>query len=461
MPIPKKIHFIYGLKPDFGGIPFNFAHWAAVRSAQRWNPDYEIHIWVEHKPENAYFADLETDIEIHEVKSPDSIYGNPIPHFAHRADVLRLQTLIEHGGIYLDVDTITAKPFDDLLRHDVFMAKVKNSGNLYGLCNAVMGGVANAPFLKTWLEGFRNFRSTGYDQFYDEFACEYPLRLAANNPKEIHIYDENAFFAPDMTPAGLKDLFIEDREFPEAWCHHLWEKNANKVLARFNERNFSAISCTYTSLVRRILTADCQRLAATRSEWCKEQIANRVVKLNIGCGTQFKSNHINCDLHAATGADYLFDATRDSWPFPENCVSAVDLHHVLEHFAGDVSHFFKELYRVSTDGCVIDIRVPHPRHDWFFQDPTHHRPWLPTSFLHLDREICNQWFLGGHTETPLALYWDVDFSIASQEQQSNNAKLIEYLQNKMTLTPPQIASVFNNIVCETHVVLRARKSVNG
>lgn len=455
--IPKKIHFIYGLTPDFGGIPFNFAHWVGVRSAQRCNPDYEIHFWYEHKPSTAYFRDLEADIVLHQVHAPESIFGNPIPHFAHRADVLRLQTLLQHGGIYLDVDTITVKPFDELLDNEVFMARVKNSGQLYGLCNAVMGGVPGAPFFATWLEAFRDFRSQGYDQFYDEFACEYPLRLSEQIPGSIQVLDEHAFFVPDMTPSGLAQLFVESGDYPHAWCHHLWEKNAIQVLTRFNERNISALQCTYSRYISRFLQDDCDRIAAHRAERCREQVAARTARLNIGCGSKFDESAINCDIHRATGADLLFDANREPWPFPDNCVEHVELSHVLEHFPGDVANFFKELYRVGRDGCTIDIRVPHPRHDWFLQDPTHNRPWLASSFLHLDRKICTHWFLYGHTETPLALYWDVDFQMLSQEGSTNNLAALQHLEKLSGLDQSSTISVFNNLASETHVILRIRK----
>ena len=32
-PVPQIVHFIFGLKPNFGGKPFSLVHYAAVRSA--------------------------------------------------------------------------------------------------------------------------------------------------------------------------------------------------------------------------------------------------------------------------------------------------------------------------------------------------------------------------------------------------------------------------------------------
>ena len=43
------------------------------------------------------------------VSPPEEIFNNKLNHFAHKADIVRLQKLIEHGGIYLDIDVWTNK----------------------------------------------------------------------------------------------------------------------------------------------------------------------------------------------------------------------------------------------------------------------------------------------------------------------------------------------------------------
>lgn len=45
------------------------------------------------------------------VKSRDvkSIMGNEIEHFAHKADVIRLEALRDWGGIYLDTDVMVVR----------------------------------------------------------------------------------------------------------------------------------------------------------------------------------------------------------------------------------------------------------------------------------------------------------------------------------------------------------------
>ena len=49
---------------------------------------------------------------------PTEIFNNKLNRYAHKADIIRLEKLLEYGGIYLDIDVLTNKSFDDLLNTD-------------------------------------------------------------------------------------------------------------------------------------------------------------------------------------------------------------------------------------------------------------------------------------------------------------------------------------------------------
>ena len=48
-------------------------------------------------------------VEVREVEDPTHIFGRPIETGSHRADVIRLQALLEFGGIYLDSDAFALR----------------------------------------------------------------------------------------------------------------------------------------------------------------------------------------------------------------------------------------------------------------------------------------------------------------------------------------------------------------
>ena len=50
-----------------------------------------------------------------------SVGGKPILHMAHVSDLLRLQALRDMGGIYMDMDVISIRPFSPLMKTHHFV----------------------------------------------------------------------------------------------------------------------------------------------------------------------------------------------------------------------------------------------------------------------------------------------------------------------------------------------------
>ena len=409
--IPKKIHFIYGLAENFGGKEFCFAHWAAIKSAIKMNPNFEIHYWYTFRPNNYYFNSLLDQIILHEVTPPDEIFNNELHHVAHKADVLRLFILKEFGGIYLDIDTICVKSFESLLLNKCVMGYEElHPNHIVGLCNAVMLSEVGAEFIKIWIEQYRTFRSKGRDKFWNEHAVKLPYQLALQNPDLITILPNEAFFYPGTTDQAIAQMFYLEEDFPNAYVHHLWESLSWGALRLINEYNFLYIHNSYTKIIKKILLNEVYEIKSIRDTWISKEISNKSLKLNLGCGTSRKIGMINCDLYPMTAAELTFNLEESNWPFQDSTVEEVELSHVLEHIK-NTEIFFKELYRVCKHGARILITVPYPRHDWFLIDPTHVRSWHHESFSHLEKEKCLKWFFSGDTKTPLAIYWNIDFKI--------------------------------------------------
>ena len=75
---------------------------------------------------------------------------------------------------------------------------------------------------------------------------------------------------------------------------------------------------------------------------------------------------------------------------------------------------FKELYRICKDGTLITIFVPHFRHDFFFNDPTHVRVITPDSLLLFSKSFNKYCAKNKLSNSPLGLYLDIDFEIVSK-----------------------------------------------
>ncbi len=142
----------------------------------------------------------------------------------------------------------------------------------------------------------------------------------------------------------------------------------------------------------------------------------QTIKLNLGSGLKRFDGYLNVDTDDLCKPDYNFNITEDVWPFPDNSVTDVICHHIMEHLPNPgLFHFIKELHRVCVDGAIIDIEVPHHRHDIFFGDPTHVRPYTIDTFRLFSKKY-NQWHIDHHqSSTGFGMKCNVDFEVIEYE----------------------------------------------
>ena len=110
------------------------------------------------------------------------------------------------------------------------------------------------------------------------------------------------------------------------------------------------------------------------------------IKLNLGCGEKRYDGYINVDKYGTP--DLQHDLETFPWPWKNESVSEIRLIHVLEHLGKDVDIYFgifKEIYRICHHGAKVIIKVPHFRHEFFFDDPTHVRVVTPLGCLYFRR----------------------------------------------------------------------------
>jgi len=117
--IPKAFHFIWisnDLQED-NDVKDN--HLKVIRSFGRYNSDYELVLW----KNKGVRAILEKYKKIMP-KAVELIYDDKTL-LAQKTDIIRMIILKEHGGIYVDLDTICVGNFDDLLEHSFFIGEEK------------------------------------------------------------------------------------------------------------------------------------------------------------------------------------------------------------------------------------------------------------------------------------------------------------------------------------------------
>jgi len=186
--IPKVFHFIFGLQEDFGGRPFSFIHFLAVYTAWKINRPDRILFHYAFEPKGEWWRKAKPYLALNKIDAPTEIFGNPVTHYAHQADIIRLNVLKRYGGIYLDLDVLCINPFDALLQNEFVMGIQQNTG----LCNAVILSKPSAPFLSIWLREYKNFDG----RIWCFHSVELPYWLAKKNPSLCHIVNKDLFFYP-------------------------------------------------------------------------------------------------------------------------------------------------------------------------------------------------------------------------------------------------------------------------
>ena len=185
------------------------------------------------------------------------------------------------------------------------------------------------------------------------------------------------------------------------------------------------------------------------------------MKINFGCGFNKKSGYLNVDKFDTCSPDLLADLDVFPWPLDSDSVDESFFNHSLEHMAASADGFIQlmqELYRVSKHQAIIQIHVPHPRHDNFIGDPTHVRIITPQVLTLFSKKLNLHWQKVGAANSPLALYAGVDFEIKNVNQILEN-KFMEMLQ-KGEISEEELrtlANERNNVISEYQITLQVIK----
>ncbi|KAH9811042.1 hypothetical protein DFH28DRAFT_1033234 [Melampsora americana] len=195
--IPRYLHYVFGMSSDFGEKPFGFIHYAALQSALQILKPEKIFIHYAYRPTGWWF-DRVTEIDqviLIKVRDVKEIYGRPVEHFAHKADIIRLEALRDYGGIYLDFDVFIVRDFTSLLNEEVVLGQEQSpssSTEILGICNAIILSRPFSPFISRWLSSYKSFDKTRWA----DHSALIPWLLAQKFPNEVTILGPKAFFYP-------------------------------------------------------------------------------------------------------------------------------------------------------------------------------------------------------------------------------------------------------------------------
>ena len=188
------------------------------------------------------------------------------------------------------------------------------------------------------------------------------------------------------------------------------------------------------------------------------------MKLNLGCGYNRMDGFLNVDRSSVCEPDLVANLEDTPWPWMDDSVELVVFNHSLEHMCAAADQFLalmKELYRVCRADTYIRIRVPHPRHDDFLNDPTHVRVITPDLFGLFSRKNNDVWRAKRGANTPFAHYLGVDFETVQTDVVLDEPYLSLFKTGK--LSEEQLRAELrarNNVAREYTITLVVRKTAD-
>lgn len=264
--IPKIIYFIY-LYDKNSVMPLNINHYLCIKSQAIVNRPHKIIILTNNPEEFHQFpwmrrlmAELDTILEVVPVDRITEYKGNKIVNPTQESDILRFNTLIENGGMYLDLDVLAINPIPSSWweSNRTIQAIEPDRRGVCGLGSAVIMAPMGSEFLKEVLVPYQR-----YDYEIKKGLYELPIfrpyrlglrkKILVNMAPSKHFYPVYYFYdeCQKLFFLDAKDELIDD----EVYQMHLWE-NRNKGLMKYLEEDyFMKSNATYAQLGKEILLA--------------------------------------------------------------------------------------------------------------------------------------------------------------------------------------------------------------
>ena len=278
--IPNQFHFVYGLKPETS--PFHLIHYLCLESCLRVNQPERIFFYYHHRPWGQYWDLIRDKIIPMRVPHPAIKLQYTDPRieryrYAHEADFLRLDVLIDQGGVYADMDTIFVNPLPSRLLEYPFVLGRENDVRCHttgevktSLCNALIMSAPRAEFAML----YRQQMEQAFDGSWSGHSTILPADLAAKHPSLIHIEPSHRFYSYMWTQDDLHRLLGEceqvgsDVASIHLWAHLWWSEQRRDFsgvhAGMFTEDYLRNVNTTYNLLARPYLPPIHRPCRATR-----------------------------------------------------------------------------------------------------------------------------------------------------------------------------------------------------
>ena len=231
--IPRTAHYVFGLKNQT--TAFHILHYLAIESCRQTLKPEKIFLYYHNLPYGFFWDLIRPHLTLVRVDPAPEVLAASydeqlVPaeyRYAHHADVIRLDALLEHGGIYADIDTLFLQPIPEALYHRRFVISREDpvrdeiSHELKpSLCNAVMMAKPASKFVREW----RSRIGAAINGTWSNHSCFLAQALSEEFPDEVHVEPARSFLGVPLTPQGITALLEGGNlDLSASYCIHLWQ----------------------------------------------------------------------------------------------------------------------------------------------------------------------------------------------------------------------------------------------
>ena len=262
--IPDIIHFVVGVTHTSTHQPttttaadFQLQHWLAIKSARDSLQPQHIYCHVAApEPVSQWWQKAKAlCTQLLPVRSLTHVFGRPIHHAQQKSDFLRLEALLQYGGVALDLDVLTVGSWKaDVTQYQIcfqqdFLVGLTQSAKLNWADRFDTSFVAakkDSPLLREWYGAYRMFSDraevaysgtdesgdswTVYDDHVTSFSATLLWTLNTLRPHLLTQLQPSVIGLPYANePEGIQRLYGDEASDAAAgWTVHLWQGEHEK-----------------------------------------------------------------------------------------------------------------------------------------------------------------------------------------------------------------------------------------
>lgn len=276
--IPNRFHFVFGLKPQTE--PFHLVHYLCLKSCIEVNHPERIDLYCHYEPYGEWWERIRPRLNVNRVDLEEAVrdHASYFNHdegrlikgwnldYAHQSDFVRLRVLLEHGGVYADMDTLFVQPLPASLFEQEFVIGEEDLEwpgpdglPVKSLCNAFLMARPSAAFGQRWLQRMAEV----FDGTWSRHSCQEAAYVRTLMPHAVYVSPSRYHYKHACTREGIETLLrgldrdLEDVYSVHLWAH-LWWSPLRIDFSRFHnhlltEEHIRTVDTTYNVAARRFL----------------------------------------------------------------------------------------------------------------------------------------------------------------------------------------------------------------